>query len=112
MKNFNLGIVSLLFLISVFFLYNCKSETNSPVAVDTVKITKIGDSAKQVSMSHESHEDADVKCITCHHKEYNDDRIKKCAECHEDKEFMHNFCITCHTERKDGPTACNDCHKI
>ncbi len=67
----------------------------------------------RVTMSHGSHEKSDIKCVTCHHKSNNDERIKKCAYCHkgiEGARHLHTFCITCHREKHDGPVRCNECH--
>jgi hypothetical protein len=68
-----------------------------------------------VQAPHGQHEISGVKCIICHHKTGNDERIKQCTTCHLGQNgmtVMHNFCIKCHTQRKKGPVACQDCHKV
>lgn len=66
----------------------------------------------RVRVSHVKHENAGVQCIACHHKKYNDSRIKQCHHCHKGirgVEDMHKYCITCHQKMK-APTACAECH--
>jgi len=66
-----------------------------------------------VAMPHKKHEDAGIKCVICHHKNGNDDRIKQCAECHKGatgEDTIHNLCINCHAQSKKGPVLCNECH--
>lgn len=66
-----------------------------------------------VAMPHNKHEKAGIKCVICHHKEGNDDRIKQCAVCHKGaagEDTIHNLCINCHAQAKEGPTLCNQCH--
>lgn len=66
-----------------------------------------------VMMPHKKHENAGIKCVICHHKEGNDDRIKQCAVCHKGaagEDTIHNLCINCHAQTKQGPTLCNQCH--
>lgn len=67
----------------------------------------------RVQMRHQPHEDAGISCVSCHHKSWNDERIKKCSYCHKGMDgarMFHTFCIKCHTDRDDGPVKCNECH--
>ena len=67
-----------------------------------------------VSFSHETHDKNNIKCITCHHKKYNDERIKTCAFCHkgiQGAKLFHKLCMSCHKERS-GPSSCGECHII
>lgn len=66
-----------------------------------------------VLMPHSKHENAGIKCVICHHKEGNDDRIKQCAACHKGargEDTIHGLCINCHAQTKKGPVLCNECH--
>lgn len=98
---------------------SCKQGTESvdKDSTDLVVITKLykNNEMPPVKMSHQKHEDADVKCITCHHKDNNDDRIKVCSKCHMKKgseDVLHDdLCIGCHEDMKRGPTDCEACHK-
>ncbi|HNW27771.1 MAG TPA: cytochrome c3 family protein [Spirochaetota bacterium] len=66
-----------------------------------------------VTMTHSSHEKANVPCVTCHHKFNNEERIKKCAYCHKGlngARMFHTFCIKCHADKNKGPVRCNECH--
>jgi hypothetical protein len=119
-------------LFSVILIVACKEGTTSvnPSPTDVVKITDINAFISKedlaagtvktngyvapVMMPHQKHEDAGIQCTTCHHKFFNDDRIKQCAYCHKGKkgdETLHALCINCHLEKKKGPTMCQDCHK-
>ena len=76
-------------------------------------VKKTNNEVPPVIFSHSIHEKAGLQCVTCHHKEGNDERIKQCAMCHKGTagdETMHNLCINCHLERKAGPAQCQDCH--
>ncbi|MBP7737587.1 MAG: hypothetical protein KA369_16520 [Spirochaetes bacterium] len=80
---------------------------------DVAKGPKTLETTIRVTMSHGAHEKADMRCVACHHKHSNDERIKKCAYCHkglEGAKLFHNFCVTCHREKKKGPVPCNECH--
>jgi hypothetical protein len=75
--------------------------------------TKTLETTIRVKMHHQLHENADVSCVTCHHKKQNDERIKKCSYCHkglEGAKMFHLFCIKCHNEKQKGPVKCNECH--
>lgn len=66
-----------------------------------------------VKFSHKTHEDMGMKCVDCHHKNANADRIKQCAVCHKGDngyETMHGLCVDCHIAKKDGPQQCFECH--
>lgn len=66
-----------------------------------------------VSFSHKTHEDIGMKCVECHHKKDNPERIKQCASCHKGDngyETMHGLCVDCHIAKKDGPQRCKECH--
>ena len=101
-----------------------------PIATDTVTIAKSdsfvteqdtragieksGNGQGAVRMSHEAHAKGKVRCVTCHHRKDNDDRIKQCARCHKGapaQDRMHGACITCHEKTKKGPADCEQCHK-
>lgn len=116
----------LLFLV----LWACKPDPwvsgGNPVDTDKVVITKVTAYGKQadsvspykgqvgaVTMSHLTHEKEGIKCFDCHHKEYNDDRIKQCAKCHNGREGydrMHGLCVDCHIKKGKGPQKCMECH--
>ena len=95
----------------------CKQEPQleSTKNTDLVTISKINKDAQlgAVTLPHVKHEKAGVKCVVCHHKKNNDDRIKICARCHGEgaDELMHNLCVNCHKEKKKGPTDCTACHR-
>jgi len=114
-----------LLLFPALVLFSISCESRQPGPTDLVLITYINDYAEEktaknmkfVQLPHVKHEKAGMKCIACHHKTYNDDRIKVCAQCHigEDGEnLMHNFCIGCHEKRvkdsKKAPVDCEQCH--
>lgn len=64
-----------------------------------------------VLFNHTKHENRNA-CISCHHRNNNDDRIKTCAWCHQGKtgaKVIHTTCISCH-QNKGGPTKCTGCH--
>lgn len=66
-----------------------------------------------VQMHHRLHEKAGVTCVTCHHRKWNDERIKKCSYCHkgmDGAQRFHEFCVKCHASRDSGPVKCNECH--
>ncbi len=71
-----------------------------------------------VKFIHDKHEMKDVKCIRCHHKLNNDERIKICGSvnCHTGagaEERIHNLCITCHKSNKRiAPVECAGCHTL
>ena len=117
--------------VAVIFLAGCSQGTTNinPSPTDVVTVTDvnkfIADTDKQagisetmnamdpVKLAHKKHEDAGVKCVICHHKQGNDDRIKQCAVCHKGasgEDTLHNLCINCHAKTKQGPTLCNECH--
>jgi hypothetical protein len=76
-------------------------------------VTKTLETTIRVTMHHGLHEKADVRCVTCHHKKGNDERIKKCSFCHKGMDgakMFHSFCVKCHTGVKKGPVKCNECH--
>ncbi|MBN1532091.1 MAG: cytochrome c3 family protein [Spirochaetes bacterium] len=85
--------------------------TDADIAAGVVKST--GD-VTPVMMSHRIHENHNVACKDCHHKNKNDDRIKQCAKCHKGtlgRDVMHTACMRCHLTRKEGPTMCQECHE-
>ena len=66
-----------------------------------------------VTMSHSVHENHGLKCVDCHHKNGNDERVKKCAPCHygyEGFNTMHGLCVDCHISVRKGPQKCMECH--
>lgn len=76
-------------------------------------IKKTGSSMPPVYFSHNIHEKQQVKCIQCHHKKGNPERVKRCAWCHrgqKESELIHTLCITCH-KKKEAPVLCSGCHK-
>ena len=116
-----------LIIISGLALFFC--SRSKPSSTDIVKITNVNkfitekdinegvkrtkDKKSEVIFSHQAHEDHDVKCVVCHHKFENDDRIKNCAMCHKGKEgedYYHTLCIDCHKKKKEGPVECDECH--
>lgn len=77
-------------------------------------IRRSTDTMSLVVMSHQIHEDAGLRCITCHHKKKNDSRIKVCVRCHKGvsgSRHFHTFCVACH-KRDGGPVACAECHYV
>ena len=91
--------------------------------VTITKTTKYGKAKDGVSplksklgaviMSHTTHKKQGIRCVTCHHKDFNDDRIKKCAVCHtgdDGYKTMHGLCVDCHIAKKNGPQKCKQCH--
>ncbi|HOP65015.1 MAG TPA: cytochrome c3 family protein [Spirochaetota bacterium] len=110
---------------AVMHLVSCSDTTS---ATDVVTITEVnryftGSDAQwgkktlettiHVKMPHSTHENSGVQCETCHHKLYNEERIKKCAWCHKGlagAKTFHTFCVKCHTENSKGPLNCDQCH--
>ena len=129
MKIFKLFPLFLCLFFSVIF-FACEMDPwiqrGNQVDTDYVvikKITAYGDKLGEVSkykgnvgavtMSHSVHEQQGLKCIDCHHKNGNDDRIKECAKCHKGDEgynTMHGLCVDCHISKKKGPQKCMGCH--
>ena len=128
MKIFKLFPLFLCFLFSVIF-FACDMDPwvqgGNRVDTDNVVITKITAYGKQadkspykgnvgaVTMSHSVHENHGLKCVDCHHKNGNDDRIKQCAPCHngyEGFDTMHGLCVDCHISVRKGPQKCMECH--
>lgn len=128
-SSYNLSCCLLNLLITAFAaitVISCTNNNNSPT--DVVTITGVNkyftdadaqwgaktlETTIHVKMPHSSHEEADVSCVTCHHKIYNDERIKKCAYCHKGlagSKLFHSFCMKCHTEKGKGPLRCDKCH--
>lgn len=84
--------------------------TDEDIAAGTKKTLE---TTIHVKMHHQLHEKAGVSCVTCHHKRWNDERIKKCSFCHKGMDGtkrFHEFCIKCHTAMNKGPVKCNECH--
>ena len=91
--------IIILFFLTTLSLVACKRST--PIPTDAATLSKsIGTQTKsQLKALHQKHEDADIKCIACHHKYENDDRIKKCTKCHDQNDSTAiESCITCHVE--------------
>ncbi|MDY6934624.1 MAG: cytochrome c3 family protein [Spirochaetota bacterium] len=116
MKIFIIILTSFYLLMLPFKLL--KQEVISLVtgSTDIVTISKAikNNRMTPVQMPHIIHEKADIKCVVCHHKEDNDDRIKICSKCHKGKEsedILHDLCINCHKELKKGPIECTACHR-
>lgn len=100
------------------------TEEQPTDVVTITKTTRIFDLQKQVGagyksqvgsvkMSHKAHEEEGLKCLDCHHKHDNPERIKVCAKCHYGENGytrMHGLCIDCHIARKTGPQRCKECH--
>ncbi|MDY6934016.1 MAG: cytochrome c3 family protein [Spirochaetota bacterium] len=91
------------------------SSVNAFVTISDIKkgIKKTTSRMTQVNLSHQVHEETGVPCITCHRKEKNDSRIKKCVYCHKGLQgatHLHKFCIKCHKEKNNGPISCVECH--
>lgn len=59
--------------------------------------------------------------VTFPHKKHKDMKEITCTACHETakggkiadlgKDWAHKTCKGCHTDKKKGPTKCNECHK-
>ncbi|MCP4132828.1 MAG: hypothetical protein GY754_17820 [bacterium] len=91
------------------------SDVNSAITQEDIEagVKKTGSGAKSVTMPHQIHEKGGVACITCHHKDFNDERIKQCSPCHKGKdgsEMYHALCIDCHKKKGAGPVSCDGCH--
>jgi cytochrome c553 len=92
-------VISLVLCLAVSFVYFSCKKGQGPT--DLASMTKVvaGDVEKgYMDKVHDSHEGA-VKCVECHHKDENPDRIKKCADCHADddaKEKAESLCLGCH----------------
>jgi DnaJ-class molecular chaperone len=56
-----------------------------------------------VTFNHKQHSES-MECKTCHGE-------GTPAKIELDKDKAHALCKACHTEKKMGPTKCNDCHK-
>jgi len=103
------------FFVALTLLFCMKtSDPFNSGSYDSLVITKlrVDNMMTSPNMSHEKHEE--VKCVVCHHKMYNDDRIKICAACHNEKggeDIIHELCINCHDDKGEGPKECKDCHR-
>ncbi|RPJ78309.1 MAG: hypothetical protein EHM13_14815 [Acidobacteria bacterium] len=89
-----------------------------------------------VRLDHKTHQEAGIKCDSCHHASKPDVPMKaanqKCSDCHtkaakppmktmyraafHDPMAKSGTCVTCHLDNlkkgnKKVPTKCNDCHK-
>ena len=121
------SVLPLLLLSAMYLASSCSSNTQS--STDLVTITSINAfvsdkdvssgvvrsraTTERVLMPHSAHEGANVACKVCHHKANNDERNKKCSQCHkglEGAKLFHRFCMGCHEKRNSGPTACDRCH--
>lgn len=114
------------FLITIAFVYTgCAQEIDDRIIITNFNkfitsadiqngIKKSSGFYKQhVNFSHLTHE-KHAKCLTCHHRNFNDERIKKCAYCHKGNpgsRTIHDFCIGCHI-KQDGPQSCSGCHTL
>ncbi|MBW6521658.1 MAG: cytochrome c family protein [Desulfoarculaceae bacterium] len=85
---------------------------------------------KPATFPHAKHQ-AMLTCADCHHGKdaagkqvafVEGQKIEKCESCHNAaagmdkniatfKDAAHTKCKGCHTEKKAGPTKCNECHK-
>ena len=120
------GILYLLFMVLPLLLVSCG---NGDSGTDLVTITGVNafvtdediaagtkktlETTIHVKMHHRLHEKAGVACVTCHHKQNNDERIKTCSYCHkglDGAKRFHEFCIKCHVRMDKGPVKCNECH--
>ena len=126
--RYNQVLIASITVLAAFMVSSCSLDPwvggkEYPNIVTITKISSYGKSADGVSpmksavgavkFSHKTHEDAGVKCINCHHKKDNPDRIKQCASCHRGDngyETMHGLCVDCHIEKKEGPQHCKECH--
>jgi ribosomal protein L37E len=106
-RNFFL-VISLLFITSLSMItVSCKKSVMpldpkvlSKVVAGTSEFLEKGANKKMHNSFHKKHDKAEVSCIKCHHKFYNDDRVKICADCHEGtEENVLAPCIACHTEK-------------
>ncbi len=119
---------ALLALLTVIIVSACSLDPwvtgkEYPDVVPITKITKFGKSSDGASpmkskvgtviFSHKTHEKEGLKCVACHHKTGNPERIKQCASCHiGDNGYvtMHGLCVDCHIAKKEGPQECKQCH--
>lgn len=91
------------------------TKANKFITAQDIKkgIKKTTSSMQQVVMSHKKHNKTGLKCARCHHKKFNDARVKKCAYCHKGLQgtvLLHKTCIDCHEIKQKGPTSCYGCH--
>ncbi|MCX7677598.1 MAG: cytochrome c family protein [Spirochaetes bacterium] len=125
-----MGMGVLLLFVACAFAFSQCNDAGGSSPTDVVTITDVNSAINEkdiaagvhktnnfvpsVKMSHEKHEAQGIKCVQCHHKEKNDDRIKQCAACHKGdkgRDLMHNFCVDCHMKASQGPTQCQQCHQ-
>ena len=86
--------------ICAFFILSCKRSTPLPTDAAALSNMIAPQNESEVKAMHLKHDDKDIACIVCHHKKDNDDRIKKCTECHESNEpAVLDCCIKCHEEK-------------
>jgi hypothetical protein len=117
-------------LAALTFAAPARSGGDDAISADTVHIRSIdayvtaqdaGASGRKaacsmppVLMSHRIHcDNKKIACITCHHRKGNDDRIKKCAQCHKGVaglDIMHKKCGSCHRQRAMD-MRCGSCHR-
>ncbi|MEJ5361524.1 MAG: cytochrome c3 family protein [Spirochaetota bacterium] len=113
-------------LIFIFIIY-CVGGCNKIENNHTIKITGVNEflsgnniqrtfaSTNPVYFSHTTHEKNNVKCVTCHHKKHNDERIKTCAACHKGlpgAQTIHRLCFNCHGNNKKYYKNCDGCHAV
>ena len=115
MNRQNSVILMIVIAVIALPLASCSQFAGPKGEITIVKLIKPGETAP-VKFNHDKHEAKKVKCVVCHHKINNDDRIKICAgdNCHAGKgavETIHKFCINCHKSNlKIAPTECAACH--
>ena len=62
------------------------------------------------------HENFQMECVSCHHKDDPEKRFDACGTCHvgaaAEKDAFHTKCAGCHDRTGRGPTqdACAECH--
>lgn len=77
--------------------------TGAEVAASTDVMT-LPASRGNVTFAHKKHQELLKDCTKCHDK--GPGKIEGFG-----KDWAHSRCKGCHSDMKQGPTACNDCHK-
>lgn len=76
----------------------------APAADDAVVVLPAKNG--NVTFPHKKHKDMkEITCTACHET----DKGGKIADL--GKDWAHKTCKGCHTDKKKGPTKCNECHK-
>jgi len=95
----HLSLIIIILFAAVLFS-SCKRSTPIPVDKAVLSMALAPKDKAAIKKIHEFHEKGKVDCVVCHHKNDNDDRNKKCVDCHDSAdENVLKLCIACHTEK-------------